>query len=132
MENAVTLIQSNLTSWTYPATWYSRWINIGQSNTLTTSFHIRWTDVSITWYLRRSHWNHSVAVGDYDDITAWYRLIDPAWVDPLKGDPLSQHIVAFQNVGAPYIQIGFSASDWTGGSRYLRLAFWRDTQFTRS
>lgn len=130
MSMNVTLINSQATGFSFPATWQSEWIDLGSANSSICSFHIWWEDVTLTFYLYKDSFG-GTAIGNPPniDFTADYRLIDPAWVDPLLGDVEQSHIVAFKNVGAQYVKIGYSASNWTGANRLLKISLWKDQQY---
>lgn len=123
------LIDSTYADWTNPATWVSEPIDLGILSSNLASFHIYWRDVAITWYLWRSNSNSFAALSPpWDDITAAYRALDPAWVDPALGDPWSTHFVSFYNVGARYVRLGYSASNWTGADKRLYVVLYKDQQ----
>ena len=107
------------------ATWNSGWIDL--TGAAGASVLITWEDVTVTFYLWRTNdWAVTPAAGTYEDFTAAYRVLDPAWVDPLLGDARQGHIVRFQALGANYYRIGYTGGNWTGGSAYLRLVAWVD------
>src|SRR3972149_895429 len=97
----LSLIQSNYADWANPVTWASHesFLDLHAFGTREPSLHIYWQDVAVTWFLWRSDIPATAVVAPpWDDITLWYRAIDPLWVDPVLGDPLSEHIVSFINV----------------------------------
>lgn len=131
MVNEPCFIDSSVAGFTQPATWVSQAIDMDSVGSKAVSIHIVWVDVTITWYLWRSNFLGITATAPpWDDITAGYRAIDPAWVDPVVGDALSEHIVSIVNLGAKYLRIGYSASDWTGVvGPELYVGLYRDRSF---
>jgi hypothetical protein len=130
MLNESIIFDSNLAGFGAPATWFSAPIHMDSGNSALLSLHIWWQDVSATFFLRRGNYHAGMfTVPPANDFTVDYRLIDPLWVDPLIGDADSEHIVAMTNVGAKYIMIGWSASDWTGVvAPSLRIAMYKEVR----
>lgn len=110
------IVDSTSTGFSNPAIWQSQVIDTDALKSQTISFHFWWTDVSITWYLWQSN---VITLGPrssppWDDITATVRAIDPAWVDPVIGDPLSSHVLGIINWSGRYLLLGWSAANWAG------------------
>jgi hypothetical protein len=125
------IVDSTITGYTFPATYRSEPLDLGPVGSNLASFHIVWRDVGLTFYLWRAN---SIGVLNsappWDDWTVDYRALDPAWVDPVIGDPLSEHIVAAYNIGARYVRIGWSASDWSGPNRLLQIILYGESRVT--
>jgi hypothetical protein len=94
------------------------------------SFFIYWEDLACTWHLRRSNsgTNIGFAVDPDDEITLAYRALDPAWIDPVLGDPRQLHVVSFRNPGAAYVRLDYTAVNWAGANHYLKVVgYWNQT-----
>lgn len=121
------IIDSSLTGFTNPATWNSGPLSMEAKGSGIMSFHIWWQDVAITWYLWTGNFIFAPLTSPpWIDQTAAYRAFDPAWVDPVVGDPLSAHIVAFRNIPGKYVVLGFTGGGWGGVAPLLRVALYRD------
>lgn len=129
MRNDPTIFNSTLAGFTNPATWHSQPLDLGAIGSDQTSFHIYWQDVAVTFYMWCSNaqiWPGALTSPPWHDQTAEYRALDPGWVDPVVGDPLSEHIVRFINLGARYVILGFAGGDWTGVvNPFMQIVFWR-------
>ncbi len=90
-------------------------LDLGAKGTYSVSFHIEWEDVAVTWQLERGNGL------EWDDFTATYRIGDPGWVDPLLGDPRQHWIVAFMNPGTRYVRLNYSAGNFGGGAKFLKV-----------
>ncbi len=121
------LINSGLVGFVPSLNWNSGPLDLGALGSEQASFHIHWQDVGLTFYLWCGNSHESgITSPPWHDDTARYRLGDPAWVDPVVGDPLSEHLVRFANIGARYVVLGFTAGDWTGiVNPFLQIMFWR-------
>jgi hypothetical protein len=126
------IIDSSLALFPNPAVWNSAAINIEAKGSNVCSFHIWWQDVAITWYLWTSNFIFSPFTSPpWIDMTASYRATDPAWVDPVVGDPLKAHIVAFRNIPGKYVVLGFTGGGWGGAAPLLRVALFRDRKIVK-
>lgn len=126
MENSVKIVDTLWTGYTFPATYYSGALDVQALGGDGGTFFITWADCSITFQLLASSHFSFGAPPDSHDWTAEYRAIDPGWIDPVLGDPSSSYPVRWKNLGLRYVKIGWTASNWTGGARYLRIMFQRD------
>lgn len=123
MNEAKILIDSTVAGFTNPVAWQSQPIAVNRMNARNVSFHIYWQDVGLTFYLwRGNYFQFPVETSPpWDDITIAYRAIDVAWVDPVVGDPLSEHVVSFDNVGSHYVVIGYTAGNWAGVAPFIQI-----------
>lgn len=125
MNNEILIFDSARTAFNpIPATWEAYCIDVKNPATKSVSYHIYWRDVAITFYLRQTNFYpfiFAMSTVPYDDFTVAYRVIDPAWVDPVVGDPYTSHIVSFQNQEGKYVTIGYSARV-LGAAPVLKIA----------
>ena len=129
---ATVVVDSAATGYTYPATWLSNPLDVRALGGDSGILHIYWRDCTITFYLwAATHFLVPNTSPPYHDWTAEYRAIDPAWVDPVLGDPYTEHPVRWINLGFRYIRIGWSASNWTGANKYLKIWFDRGREVIR-
>lgn len=109
------IFDSALPAFTQTATKQSQIIDTDAFKSDTVSFHFWWTDVSITWYLWTSNNSDLPWLSPpWQDITVATRIVDPAWVDPVIGDPLSSHILGMVQWPGRYLLLGWSAANWAG------------------
>lgn len=127
MRNDPILINSLIPAFPNPAAWMSFPLDLGAFGSNQASFHIVWQDVALTFYLWCANGQFlNPTSPPWHDSTAEYRALDPGWVDPVVGDPLSEHVVRFINIGARYVRLGFTGGDWTGVvNPFLQILFWR-------
>jgi hypothetical protein len=120
------VIESNVTGYSYPATYTSPAFDIHALGGTGCTIWVLWRDCSLTFFLRGVDYPSSPVAPYVYDFTADYRAADPAWVDPVLGDPMSSHPIRFRNLGFNYVYIGWSASDWTGANRFLAIRIARE------
>lgn len=115
-----------MAGFTNPVAWNSEPLDLGALGSDIASFHIYWVDVGLTFYLWCAN-SHELTFTSppWHDQTAEYRIFDPGWVDPVVGDPASEHIVRFTKLGARYVAIGYTAGNWGGAAPFLQIHFWR-------
>lgn len=109
-----------------PVAWDSAWVGAHTISGVNVSVQIEWRDVAATFRIDRSNSYQNPVP---DDITIWYRTIDVAWVDPVLGDPLTEHVVSINNLGARFFRIGFTAANWAGANHYMRITFSRNRNY---
>jgi len=130
MRDTPDIFNSGLVGFTHPVAWQSPSIDLGAKGSSLCSFHIYWRDVGATFYLWRANGaNFVVTSPPWNDFTVAYRTVDLLWADPAVADPLSEHIVSFQNVGARYVKIGYTAGNWVGANHMLEILLYRDRIF---
>lgn len=127
MRNDPILINSGLAGFANPVTWHTEPIDLGALGGVGASFHIYWQDVGLTFYLWSGNASQQgVTSPPWHDDTAAYRALDPLWVDPVVGDPASEHLVRFINLGARYVILGYTAGNWGGVvNPFLQIVFFR-------
>lgn len=109
--------------WSYIGSWSSPWLDVGGLRGF--SFAISWQNVTVFWALERTNcsWPSSALI---EDFTAAYRVLDPGFVDPVVGDPLSLHFVTIYNLGANYVRLRGTGIVYGGAPRSLQIWFYAD------
>ena len=123
MDATIVVTNSYETGYTYPVNWVSPGINVTALGGDGGTFHIVWADCAMTFYLIGNYVGTTPFPGY--DWTADYRALDPAWVDPVLGDPATYYPVRWKNLGFRYVYIGWTGAAWGVGG-YTVILFHRD------